>query len=259
MIAAGFVWLTPWPALKLEAPHRDLQIFLLAGQSNMAGRGVIEAQDRVPVPGVFSLNREMKWVPAVDPLHFENPKIDGVGLGRSFARVLLYEHPSYEIGLIPAAVGATNLDQWKRGGALYADAVRRTWEALKSGTLRGILWHQGEGDALTAKDASSYIERWSAFIRDLRADLGAPELPVVVGELCESLYHRPGGRSRFARVVNEQLALLPFNVAHCAFVSSAGLRDKGDSVHFDSPSQRELGRRYAYAFLALDPTWAPVH
>jgi hypothetical protein len=259
MIAAGFVWLTPWPALKLEAPHRDLQIFLLAGQSNMAGRGVIEAQDRVPVPGVFSLNREMKWVPAVDPLHFENPKIDGVGLGRSFARVLLYEHPSYEIGLIPAAVGATNLDQWKRGGALYADAVRRTREALKSGTLRGILWHQGEGDALTAKDASSYIERWSAFIRDLRADLGAPELPVVVGELCESLYHRPGGRSRFARVVNEQLALLPFNVAHCAFVSSAGLRDKGDSVHFDSPSQRELGRRYAYAFLALDPTWAPVH
>jgi len=38
-------------------------------------------------------------------------------------------------------------------------------------------------------------------------------------------------------------------------VSSAGLRDKGDSVHFDTPSLHEFGRRYAYAFLALDPTW----
>jgi hypothetical protein len=62
----------------------------------------------------------------------------------------------------------------------------------------------------------------------------------------------------YARVVNEQLALIPLKVPHSGFVSSAGLMHKGDGTHFDSPSAREFGRRYALAFMALDPTWAPL-
>ena len=40
-------------------------------------------------------------------------------------------------------------------------------------------------------------------------------------------------------------------VAHTAFVSSAGLHHKGDKVHFDAASYRELGRRCAQAYLKL--------
>ena len=36
-------------------------------------------------------------------------------------------------------------------------------------------------------------------------------------------------------------------------VSSKGLKGKGDSLHFDSASQRELGRRYAAQMQALLP------
>ena len=61
----------------------------------------------------------------------------------------------------------------------------------------------------------------------------------------------------FASQVNEQLALLPLKMPHCAFVSSAGLTDKGDRVHFDTRSLREFGRRYAFAFLAMDSSWMP--
>lgn len=35
------------------------------------------------------------------------------------------------------------------------------------------------------------------------------------------------------------------------FVSAQGLAHKGDVLHFDAPSARELGRRYAGAFLAM--------
>lgn len=240
-----------------QTPPRDLQLFLLVGQSNMAGRATIEPQDRIVIDGVYSFNKERNWVPAVDPLHFDS-KLAGAGLGRTFARVLKTANPTFSIGLIPCAVGATSLAEWQRGGKLYADAVLRTRAAMRYGRLRGILWHQGEGESLKKEDATSYIQRWSVFIHDLRSDLDAPDVPVVVGELCESLYHRPNGRSRFARIVNEQLALIPLNVPHTGFVSSAGLKDKGDFVHFDSSSVRELGRRYGYAFLALDPTWAPL-
>ena len=238
------------------AQPRDLQLFLLIGQSNMAGRGKIEAADRVPIPRVLMLNKELDWVPAVDPVHFDKPGIVGVGIARTFGRVLAEANPSATIGLIPAAVGGTSLTEWKPGGKLYVDAVRRARAAMKSGRLRGILWHQGEGDC-TAELSPTYRDRFADFIAQLRADLDAADVPVVVGELGEYLM-KPGDRHVYARAVNEQLALIPLKVPHSGFVSSAGLMPKEDGVHFDSPSAREFGRRYALAFLALDPAWAPL-
>jgi len=238
------------------AQPRDLQLFLLIGQSNMAGRGKIEEADRVPIPRVLMLTKDLQWVPAVDPVHFDSPSRVGVGIARTFGRVLADANPSATIGLIPAAVGATSLDQWKPGGKLYVDAVRRAREAMKSGRLRGILWHQGEGDC-TAELAPTYRDRFADFIARLRTDLDAADVPVVVGELGEYLM-KPGDRHVYARAVNEQLALIPLKVPHSGFVSSAGLVSKEDGVHFDSPSAREFGRRYALAFMALDPAWAPL-
>ena len=56
-------------AMAESTPPMDMKIFLLIGQSNMAGRGVVEAQDKVPHPRVFMLNQELAWVPAIDPMH----------------------------------------------------------------------------------------------------------------------------------------------------------------------------------------------
>ncbi len=47
---------------------------------------------------------------------------------------------------------------------------------------------------------------------------------------------------------------LPKNVPHTAFVSAEGLKHKGDKIHFDSASFRELGKRYAAAFLKTAAT-----
>jgi hypothetical protein len=191
----------------------------------------------------------MAWVPAIDPMHFDKPAVAGVGLGRTFAKTLLRAHHGVSIGLIPAAFGGTSLDEWKPGDKLYNDAVRRAQEAMKSGKLRGILWHQGEADAGTEEHVNTYRERFANLVTHLRADLNAPDVPVVVGELGEFQ------KGKFTRQMNEQLALIPLAVPHTAFVSSAGLTDKGDSLHFNSASAREFGRRYAHAFLSLDPLW----
>jgi hypothetical protein len=228
---------------------QEKQLFLLIGQSNMAGRGVVEEQDKEIIPAVLMLNKEMAWVPAIDPLHFDKPAVAGVGLGRTFAKTLRWANPKESIGLIPAAFGGTSLDEWKPGDKLYADAVRRAQEAMKSGKLRGILWHQGEADAGSEEHVNSYRERFANLVQNLREDLHAPDVPVVVGELGEFQ------KGKFTRQLDEQLALIPFIVPHSAFVSSAGLTHKGDGVHFDSASAREFGRRYALAFLSLDPQW----
>jgi hypothetical protein len=218
------------------------KLFLLIGQSNMAGRGAIEEQDKVVHPRVFMQTKDLAWAPALDPLHFDKPRLAGVGLGSTFGRVVADAHPDATIGLIPAAFGGTTLDQWRPDGELYTNAVMRTREAMKSGTLAGILWHQGEGDS-EGDLPHAYTDKFKAMIDRFRQDLGAPDVPVIVGEL---------GRFRTLNSdMNTVLSEVPRHVRRCAFVSSEGLTDKGDGVHFDSRSLRELGRRYAAAWMAL--------
>ena len=112
------------------------------------------------------------------------------------------------------------------------------------------MWHQGEADSGKEENAKSYRERWTKVIGSLREDLNSANVPVVVGQLGE-FYMGP-----FARIVDEQLAIIPLQVPRAAFVSSAGLKPKSDNVHFDAPSLREFGRRYSHAFLMLDPNWS---
>jgi hypothetical protein len=121
----------PAPAL----PAREsFHLFLLAGQSNMAGRGKVEPVDTTPIPRVLMLDRARAWVPAVDPMHFDKP-VAGTGLGRSFAARVLESSPGTTIGLIPTAVGGTRIDLWQPGAYDEAtkshpwDDARRTVDA----------------------------------------------------------------------------------------------------------------------------------
>jgi len=219
-----------------------MDIFLLIGQSNMSGRGHLTPADRTPHPRVFMLNQELAWVPAIDPMHFDKPASVGAGLGLTFGRVVADARPHATIGLVPAAFGGSALDEWQPGQLHYVEAVKRAREAMKRGRLVGILWHQGESDVDPAKTAT-YAVRFQKMIAQLRADLDASDVPLVVGEL---------GRFRPQNTgMNAVLAALPKTVPHCAFVSAEGLVDRGDKLHFDTPSLHEFGRRYAAAWLAL--------
>lgn len=243
-------------SLPAQGPEpRDLELFLLVGQSNMAGRGVIGPDDREALPAIWVQSKDLSWKPAVDPLHYDKPDIAAAGLGRSFAKAVAKARPGASIGLIPAAFGGSALDEWKPGAAHYNEAIRRTRAALKSGRLRGILWHQGEADSKDEVLARSYAQRFETFIQQLRSDLGAADVPVIVGELGRFYRSRPNDGAKFAEIVNAQLKRLSKSVKRCAFVSSSDLTDKGDSVHFDTRSLHEFGERYAAAFLKLDPTW----
>ena len=229
-------------------------IFLLIGQSNMAGRGTVEDIDREVLPGIWALSQNLTWVPAVDPIHYDKPERNpGVGIARTFAKTLQLARPTAQIGLVPAAVGGSSLEQWAVGGEFYKEAIRRTQIALANGgKLRGILWHQGESDANSKDLASSYGDRWIKIMTALRADLKAPNVPIVVGQLGPFLQV---SNYAFAGAVNTELASLAARFPTVAFVTSGGLKDRGDQLHFDSPSLREFGRRYAHAFMMLDPTW----
>lgn len=61
-----------------ETAPDHMRLFLLIGQSNMAGRGKMEPQDEVTNPRIYMLTKDGKWVLAKDPVHFDKP-VAGVG------------------------------------------------------------------------------------------------------------------------------------------------------------------------------------
>ena len=68
-------------------PKEKFKIVVLAGQSNMAGRGFPTEADNVAHPRVLMLNRAGEWVPCVDPIHYDC-RGPGVGPGKAFAEAL---------------------------------------------------------------------------------------------------------------------------------------------------------------------------
>lgn len=223
-----------------EQAPAQMKLFLLIGQSNMAGRGKVEPQDQVENPRILMLTKDLKWVPAKDPVHFDKPDKAGVGPCSEFAREVFKANKNATIGLIPCAVGGTSLDQWKAGGGLYNAAVARTKEAMKQGKLAGILWHQGEADSGSPDKVASYADRFSAMIGQLRKDLQAEKVPVLIGELIRGYKNNDA--------INVVLADAAKKVPLCGLVSSEGL---GKGLHFDSPSARKFGQRYAAEYLKM--------
>lgn len=222
-----------------QEAQKNMKLFLLIGQSNMAGRGKIEEQDKVTNPDIFMLTKDLKWVIAKDPVHFDKAAA-GVGLCSEFARDVFKADPKSAIGLIPCAMGGSSLDQWQPGKPLYVTAISRAKEAVKQGRLAGILWHQGESDA-KPESIATYPARFETMITQLRKDLGAENVPVLIGEII------PGHGNHDA--VNVALAETAKKTPNAALVSSADLGKK--QLHYDSADYRALGKRYAEAFLKM--------
>ncbi len=241
------------PTEKSVEEKEKLHIYLLMGQSNMVGRGLIESQDRAAHARVFLFTASNHWDLAVEPLHGSGTRA-GIGPGLVFGKLVAAKNINANIGLIPCAVGGTLLQRWERGGDLYSNAVARARIAIREGRLKGIVWHQGEQDSILQTDADSYHDRVIKMINDIRSDLGEPNLPFVVGQIGEFLYTRKNQQTPFAKTVNDALARVPQEVPLTACVRSTGLNHDGDEVHFDAKSQRELGKRFAAEMLKLAGT-----
>lgn len=233
-----------------KEPDSKVHLYLLAGQSNMAGRGYIDSQSKIPDPRILVLTKNNEWLPATDPLHFDK-KEAGVGPGISFAQAMLKieANSNVKIGLIPCAVGGTSIDAWQPGAYdqatgthPYDDAIKRLNAAQGAGIVKGIIWHQGESDSSPDK-RKTYINKLAGLVERLRTELKQPNLPFIAGEL--------GYFSESKRLFNSMLKDLPQQVNHTSVVSAEGLTANPDNLHFNTTSARELGNRYAQAMELL--------
>jgi hypothetical protein len=109
-----------------------------------------------------------------------------------FANTLIDYNISNRIGLVPVALGGSILHLgWSVGGPLYENIIYNTRRAMlmagPSARLRGLLFMEGEGSAMTQYNtpiniASLWTSDFEAMVNGLRTDLAEfnPGLPVIL-------------------------------------------------------------------------------
>lgn len=254
-------------------------LVLLVGQSNMAGRGYAGPDDLTGIPRLLMIRPDGKWQPAVEPITkdrafigtfqasgekvvssdpFEtvlpqgDQKVVGVGLGRTFGRLLAEANPGKTVGLIPAAVGGTSISAWMPGGVddwnasnyPYDNAVKLAREAQKTGKIVAVLWHQGENDS--KRQTPGYTEKLRTVIRNFRHDLDlGDDVPFIAGDMA-SFY--PESIASHIEVVDNALAEIAAEDPRFRYVLTKDLKHRGDNLHYDTESLHELGARYFEAY-----------
>lgn len=226
--------------------EEKMDLYLLIGQSNMAGRAPLELQDLDTLSNVFLFTsiENKEWEKAANPLNKYSSirkklSMQKLGPGYSFARMMRDAQKGNKIGLVVNAKGGTKIDLWKPSSEFYNETVQRTQKAMEFGNLKGILWLQGESDS---NNYEAYLPKLVSLIKNLRSDFNMPELPFIAGQLSNDRPHRSG--------FNEMILELPTKLDYVSVITSENTSTI-DSTHFDAASQHKLGERYAKEMLKL--------
>lgn len=240
---------------------KSLDLFLLMGQSNMAGYGELLPGDEQEIAGVYVLREGKKeresyfWKEASQPIHDRLPS-DRFCLAGPFAKIYREHYPQSQVGLIPMGWGGAAISQMSKGTAFYQEVLSKTLWAQKQGRLKAVLWHQGESDTVSPELVAVYEEKLKQLIKELRVDLGCPNLPVVIGNLAEfygtGKEHNSPERVKQIDQIKKILRQVAQDLPHVGFVESTGLKSiDHHQVHFDRNSYIVLGSRYADVYWSL--------
>ena len=250
---------------------RDLlvgDLWILGGQSNMEGCGILSRGAEPPSRYVHVLDLAHRWLVAEEPLHWKweavdpihcgppGPELDkrradtrkhrwrGAGLGLPFAREMV-RRTGVPVGLLACAKGATSMAQWDpalkgRGGdSLYGSMLHRI--RVAGGKVAGVLWYQGEADALE-NGADTFEKNFTGFVKALREDVGKPDLPFYYVQLGRYLFlnaERDWTRVRDLQLTCEKR--IPPPVGMVAAVDQPLV----DAIHLRTRGHVVLGRRLA--------------
>jgi len=262
-----FAAAVPAGGRKKQKSEPIFDVYLLIGQSNMAGRGWLFDSDRDVLDGVFILNDRDEIEPAKQPLNRYSSvrkklSLQAFNLGGPFAEII-HRSTGRPVLLVVNPRSGSSARLWKSDAPyipysssddlgqegnempqLFSEAVRRTRIACRYGTLKAILWHQGEADAYE-KYAPLWLDKVSTIAEDLRHSLGvkAADVPFIAGET----------NYEFKRheLINKEIHDITRMVPNSNWVSAEGCNVNRDKLHFSRQGMILLGKRYAEKVLQM--------
>ncbi|MEM6926814.1 MAG: sialate O-acetylesterase [Myxococcota bacterium] len=252
-----------------NVPEPDVvQVFLLAGQSNMAGRAratALPAQLQLPQSDVrlFYSGGGSLTPDLLSPL--QPGSGTDVGPELSLGRALADLAPDSDVVLIKHAVGGTNLfddwdpdtgSQYQELAATVADGLLALVDEGLTPEIRGFAWLQGEADVVQGRSQAEYANDLTELIEAVRSDFaGGDDLRFVIGRLSDRQFDGNVDLEVGREAIQAAQEDVAGTVANVALVDTDRLRLRDDR-HYDAPSQVAMGTLMARALLDAPQTSA---
>jgi hypothetical protein len=244
-----------------SAVQDEAMVFLLAGQSNMVGRGRgadLPAEYKMqPKNVLFYLDGALR---GLAPAGGSEEKANAAYFGPeiSFGHEMARAFPDRTIILVKRAVVGTAIssgwDPEKKGG--LRDRLLADYQAAVKGRKSrpvAVLWSQGGADAKREEDAKAYVAGLKSLIERIRKDLEAPKLPFLFSGSRPEDPITEGMAKRFPYLKTVRAAYVEIDrtVPGARMVSTVGLTYNSDGIHVDAPGQIEFGKRFARVYLEM--------
>ena len=244
------------------APGYD--VVLLAGQSNMAGRGTFNAGIDTADANVFQFDgysasgTYRTIIAGLDPL--KHPEMGAlstaVGPGMFFGK-RYNQLTGRKVLLVPAAWGGTSLVAgtltWNPTGRDYLNAIDQANRAVTAAVAAipgsrfvGTLWIQGEGDGSNSVSQAAYEAAFVPLIAGLRAAItGASNSWFVVGQMMPEAISTNGGGSGTYSAIDAAHTAVAAAVFGCTKVAIGTGFNSGDNLHYNAAGERLMGTTMA--------------
>ena len=233
-------------------PAQTVKIFLLGGQSNMAGQlkeywVELNSPYKDPFPAVPRWhNKAHKWIPLA-PTHRFGPEV-------AFGHSIMQAMPDQQIRLIKYAINGTALyNDWKPNeGPQYNGFMQAAQSALANleaqqipYEIAGMLWLQGESDA-NEQMGAAYEANLAAFIQKMRSEFKTPEMPFIIARVRN--FYGKGEQAHMVRSAQQKLAQ---KMPMVAYFDTDDLNPLVNGGHYGMPGTIEIGKRFTAAYLKI--------
>lgn len=257
----------------------DIDVFLIAGQSNAQGRANSALSPKVITGSAYQINSGVITA-ANDPIGINigvTAQAANTGSAWPAFAVSYYNKTSRKLAFIPSSYGGSSQTAaansgsgtWDTTGILFDSSVARVtnnMNALRSAgynpIFKGVLWCQGETDAMVINSATitseAYRAAFSKMIKKYRIQFGAtmPFFIFATGHRTDqSVVGYDSVRMMQQRVANED------SLATIVFYNSNDFITRGlmsDQVHYSQIGYNEMGNYGALAVVGGNKNiWQP--
>ncbi|MGD1898349.1 MAG: sialate O-acetylesterase [Phormidesmis sp.] len=250
----------PQPVIPQRLQGR-LKLYVLVGQSNMVGMAEIPA-DVATSANIYTFGNDYRWAIAKAPVDSSVDQVDlvsadempGFGPALPFAQTLIAQNNNQIIGLIPCARNGASITDWEKSPSdqsLYGSCLKRIRAASPMGTVSGILFFQGEADAIDPQqfpslrpDADAWAEKFATFAYNFRSDIGNPRLPLLYAQLGQ-----PDDLEGLPNWDSVQTQQENIRISDGAMIVTKDLPMNG--IYFTADSYKVIGQRFADALATV--------
>lgn len=269
-----------------HAQKKEVQVVLLAGQSNMVGNGNYEELDEAVRARIDKIKDRVLYSnhgKAAKPLSYNTikpsekyPYTKSFGPELFIGLTLAEAYPDQQFLLIKKAQGGTALygawnPEWSAEKAqqiekgfkqkldlnkMHITAIHKNLKALEASDqtykIIGMAWMQGENDAVLDVSADTYATTLKKLIAKYRKEFDVKNMPFVIGQI-NSRYGVKNGAAR-VRAAMETVASEDDYVGIIKTSTDTSWSDypkNPDNVHYNAEGQKRLGTAFAKEIISL--------